>query len=401
MDRKTAWHGEEKEDQGIEENGDRVLHSDVLDAVVSRVSALDLLPASCVSKQWRAAVLAAARRSPRRAAPWLVLRVHGGRKPVAHAFNPISRSWRSVELPPGSPFAGCGGSAVHVSSFPCSAGGGSTGGAGIYALSSTRMALAADLFGTAWRELEPLRSWRTDPVVALVGRRLVVAGGASELLEDDPASVEVWEGCSAGWAASDPMPDVFRWSPAISAAASERRLYAVEKQPPFGASWFDPEAKRWGPTRRLQIPDPTVRHVSVAFANGRLLLATAGGGGRRLDWRPQTVRLWEVDQETLEVKAEQVAEMPQEMVAALADESGRGMQSLGFLAAVRFAYLYNPLFMKFFFLCELDEGGGGGGSSRWEAVPRPPSADERPMHRVVFSCSEITHKTLAPNFLRP
>ncbi|KAG6518736.1 F-box/kelch-repeat protein At1g23390-like [Zingiber officinale] len=394
MDPKTAWHGAEEE-QGIEENADRVLHGDVLDAVVARVSALDLLPASCVSKQWRAAVLAAARQSPRRGAPWLVLRVHGGRKPVVHAFNPISRNWRSVALPSGGPFAGRDGSAVHVSNFPCSAGGGSTGGAGIYALSSTRIALAADLFGTTWRELEPLRSWRTDPVVALVGRRLVVAGGASELLEDDPASVEVWEGGSGGWAPSDPMPAAFQWSPAISAAASERRLYTVEKQPPFSASWFDPEAKRWGPTSRLQIPDPTVRHVSVAFACGRLLLATVSDdGGGRLDWRPQAVRLWAMDQETLEVEAEQVAQMPQEMVAALVDEDGCGMRSLGFLSSERFAYLYNPLFMKFFFLCEIDEGGSGG--CRWEAVPRSPSADDRPMHRVLFSCTQVNADESGP-----
>ncbi|XP_064957851.1 F-box/kelch-repeat protein At1g23390-like [Musa acuminata AAA Group] len=376
-----GMHGKHQQ-QGGEEEVEGTLHGDVLDAVISRVSALDLLPASRVSKAWRAAVVSSVRHSPRRPPPWLVLYLQGRRgTATTHAFDPLSRAWRSITRVPWCSFpAGAHSPAPQVSTYACS----QRGGTRLYALSPSGLALARDPFSTVWRELEAPRYWRTDPVVALVGPHVVVAGGTSEF-EDDANSVDVHDACSGGWEASEPMPEAFGWSSAFSAAANGKRLYVMDKWFPFTASWFDPAAKRWGPTRRVSIPDPTVRHAALGFGNGRLLLAGAGGSGTGAGWRAESVRLWAVDEETLQVE-EEVGRMPREMVEGLVDDAGWGLWSIGFLSEGDYAYVYNPSYLGEFFLCEFEEGGG----CRWERILRPTCVEARPMHRVVFGCSEVS-----------
>nr|XP_009385930.2 PREDICTED: F-box/kelch-repeat protein At1g23390-like [Musa acuminata subsp. malaccensis] len=354
---------------------DTALHGDVLDAIVSRVSPLDLLPASRVSKAWRAAVLS----SPRRPPPWFILH-HLGRRQVAAAFDPLSRAWRSLPFAPSYPSHRQGPQPQQVSSYMLSPGGGTR----LCVLSVSALALATDPFGASWRQLEPPRYSRTDPVVAVVGTRVVVAGGASDL-EDGENAVEVFDGGASGaWVSCEPMPEAFRWSESISSAAVGRRLYVLEKQSPFTLSWFDVESRRWGPARGVRVPDPTVRHAAIGFANGRLLLAGAGGIGTGFGWRAESVRLWAVDEESLQVE-EEVGSMPRAMVEELVGDGGWGLSSLGFLSEGRFAYVYNPSYPKDLFLCELEEGGG----CRWESVPRPACMEERPTHRVVVGCCQV------------
>ncbi|WOL07129.1 F-box/kelch-repeat protein [Canna indica] len=362
-------HGEEKEEAEA-----RGLHGDILDAVVSRISALDLLAASSVSREWHTAVLST-RFSTRRRPPCLILRLQSRRGASTLAFEPVSRRWFTVPIPLGSTFHGL--DDPPVSALASS----HAGGARLYALSGSKLALAADPFGASWSELVPPRYWRTDPVVALVGHRIVVAGRTNELEDEDARSVEVWDGCR--WEPCEPMPEALMWSPAVSAAASQRRLYMLEKREPFTASWFDPEAKRWGPTTRVRLPDPSACHAAIGFLNGRLVLAVAGGSAAGLVWRPESVTLWAVDEETLEV-AEEVGRMPREMVLRLV-EDGWGLEPIGVLSEGGFAYVYNPSYMKEFFLCEVQKGGG----CRWETIAPPPGVEERPMHRVVFGCCEL------------
>ncbi|XP_042471781.1 F-box/kelch-repeat protein At1g23390-like [Zingiber officinale] len=360
------------------------IHGDVLEEVVSRVSALDLLHVSRVSRGWRTAAISSllCRRRP----PCLLLRLQSRRRASAHVYDPISGAWRDVPIPPEASLHGL--DAPRVAALASSL----SGGPRFYALSSSKLALAADPLGTAWRDLEPPRCWRTDPTVALVGTRLVVAGGGCAL-EGNAGSVEMCDAYGGGggcwWEPCEAMPEAFRLSPAISAAASERRLYVVERQPPFGASWFDTETRRWGPTRSLSVPDPTARHVAIGFSNGRLLLAAAGGSGMGWGWAAESVRVWMVEEETLEVASEEVvAEMPREMVAALAEDGGGGwgLPSIGFLCESDFAYFYNPVYLKEFFLCEQQAAGGSG--CRWQRVEPPACVEQRPIDKVALGCCQ-------------
>ncbi|WOL07123.1 hypothetical protein Cni_G15860 [Canna indica] len=380
----------EEEEEEEEDKGAAALHGDVLHAVIYRASFLDLLSASLVSKEWRTAVLSSSLHRSILRPPSLLLHLNTrrGAAAAALAFDPISRTWQSIPLPSAaSTFRRLAADVPPQVSgsvpAPC-------GGTRFYSLSPSKLALAADPFGASWCELDAPHITRTDPVVAVVGRRVVVAGGTSEF-EDDTNSVEVWD-ClrGGGWDACEPMPEAFRWSRAISAAASERRLYVMEKQSPFTASWFDPEANRWGPSRRMRIPDPTVRVAAVGFVSGRLVVAGAGGRGTGFSWSVESVRMWAVNEETLEVEAaEEVGRMPREMVAGLVEEGGRGLLSMGFLSEGAFAYVYNQFYMKEFFLCEMEKDG-----CRWERVAPPPGLEERPMHRLVFGCCQVGTKDI-------
>ncbi|KAI3675377.1 hypothetical protein L1987_84967 [Smallanthus sonchifolius] len=52
---------------------------------------------------------------------------------------------------------------------------------------------------------------RIDPVVVVVGRYVVIAGGAFDF-EDDPLAVEVYDLQSQQWTKSDPIPEFFNQS---------------------------------------------------------------------------------------------------------------------------------------------------------------------------------------------
>lgn len=360
------------------------LHGDVLEAIVSHVSTMDLVPASHVSKAWRRAVFSSLQRLPRRA-PWLLLHIQSRRDPSrasTHAYDPHSREWSLLphvpRLPPRV--------SVLLRSSPH-----------LHALSLSHLALPADPFGARWRELDPPAVWRSDPVVAAVGPGVVVmAGGACEF-EDDPCAVEVHRG--GGWEAAEPMPEAFKGSAAatwLSAAASDRALYVLEKQ----AGWagrFDPEAGRWGPTRLLR-PDPSLCLSAIGFiGHGRLALIGVCGSDSGSGLRPESVRVWEVDGETLEV-GEEVGRMGKDMVEGLVGEEEEewsfswGLPSIGFATMAGFGYVYNPADpRKDIFLCEFrKKGKGSEGGCRWERIPSPAAALEaNPTHRVVFGCSAV------------
>ncbi|XP_017698557.3 F-box/kelch-repeat protein At1g23390 [Phoenix dactylifera] len=371
------------------------LHGDVLEAIVSHVSTMDLVPASHVSKTWRSAVLSSLRRSPRRA-PWLFLHLQSSRDPSkasTHAYDPHSRAWTPLphvpRVPPRVP--------VPLRSSPL-----------LHALSISRLALSADPFGTAWRELDPPRVWRRDPVVAAVGPAavVVVAGGACEF-EDDPCAVEVHRG--GGWEEAEALPEVFKGSAAatwLSAASSDRAVYVLEKQSGW-ASRLDPETGLWGPTRQLR-PDPSVCLSAISFIDHeRLVLVGLCGSDSDSGLRPESLKLWEVDSETLEVGSE-VGRMGKEMVEGLVgkEEEGSyswGMSSIGFASTAGFGYVYNPANpRKDIFSCEFaatDTGSDGG--CRWERIPSPPAVVEaNPTHRMVFRCSTVGMDELK-KLLRP
>ncbi|KAF0935895.1 hypothetical protein E2562_036631 [Oryza meyeriana var. granulata] len=388
---------------------DNVLHGDLLECVLLRVPHDELTASpALVSWEWRRAARAAHRQHCRRQRhlPCLVAHVQGAVVGHStHVYDPRSRAWASD----GWRIVG----ALPVRRCACA------GGDRVYALSLASMAVSEDALGAAWRELPPPRVWRVDPVVAAVGSRVVVLGGGCGAMAAAGVVEVLDEG--AGWTTCAPMPAPLasRW---VSAAASERRVYVVERRTGW-ASWFDPAERQWGPARRLQLPEGNNAAVEswaasgvkagVGDANERLLVLAGGGGG--------IVSLWSVDGDTLLLDGEDNASMPLEMSEKLSLGATGGGVNIGVVAAgAASGYMYNASEpSKGAVRYELVAAGVGGGhdidrsskrgyyektrrsrTSRWEWEWLPcPSAAAAPMSSsssavVVFACSR---SSTAPN----
>lgn len=351
------------------------LQGDILEQIISRVPTLDLVPASYVSKAWRRAVLSSFRRSPRRLIPWLIIHLHSRRNPskpgLTYAYDPNSREWIRMPHPNTTLSAN-----IDLHSL-C------TYHPGIlYSLSFSKLAFSVDAFGSSWRELDAPRVWRTDAVVALVGSHLVVAGGTSDF-EDDPCAVEVCavDGDGSGrWVPCESMPDAFKERPAamwLSVAVSDREMYVLDRR----AGWFcsfDPETKRWGPTRRLR-PDPAIFLSAIGLSGaGRLILVGVVGDAAHVEG----LGLWEVDPATSQHR--EIGRMPPGMVEMLVGERS-GLWSIGFSNAGDYGYIYNPSEPREMFLCEL-----GKGCCMWERIGSPALVvDQHPMFTMAFRCSAV------------
>nr|CAD1834835.1 unnamed protein product [Ananas comosus var. bracteatus] len=215
------------------------LYGDVLDAVVSRVPALDLVPASRVSRQWRRAVRSSVSSSSR-LSPWLLLhplkprRSPSSSSSSSYAFDPHSRTWLHGPLLPTHNNNNDNNNNYYFPGLllPVVA----CGGSRLCALSLSAVSVSADPFGAAaWRRFDAPRVWRQDPVVALAA----------------PTSTS-----SSCWQPCEPIPAAFDGSTSahwLSAAASERRVYVVERRT-GRASWLDPASRTWGRVRLLR-PD--------------------------------------------------------------------------------------------------------------------------------------------------
>uniref|UniRef100_A0A0D9VFS7 F-box domain-containing protein n=1 Tax=Leersia perrieri TaxID=77586 RepID=A0A0D9VFS7_9ORYZ len=398
---------------------DSVLHGDLLEHVLLCVPHDELAASTAlVSREWRRAARAAHQRNrlrQRQLPCYLVAHVQGaavGRS--THVYDPLARAWASD---------GCRRADARALPFRrCACGG--AGGDRVYALSLTSMAVSDDALGdgaSAWRELPPPRVWRVDPVVAAVGPRFVVLGGGCgatvaagvvEVLDDEAGGVQEWKTCA-------PMPAPLAASRRVSAAASWRRVYVVERRTGW-ASWFDPAARQWGPVRRLQLPGVNIDVESWAAcgamasgfgddANDRLLvLAGSSSDG--------VVLLWSVDGDTLMVDANANASMPREMSERLSLGGDIGVAAAGAASG----YVYNasePSKGAVRYELIADVAGVGdrhdvdrtkygydektcGGRSRWEWewLPCPPAAaaamspSSSSAAVIVFACSGSKQK---------
>lgn len=357
------------------------LYGDVLEAVVARVPTLDLLPASRVSPDWRSAVLASLRRHPR-LTPWLLLRHL--RHPLfsLHAFDPFSRSWLRLSLPPPS--------SPHLAPhFLCA-----SRGDRLHTLSLAHIAVSADPFAATWRpQAKAPKIWRQDAVVAEVGRWLVVAGGACPLVLDEGeqvGAVEVYDSQTGTWESAEPMPAQFDGSASatwLSVAASDERLYVMEKKTGL-AAWFDPSSKRWGPARQVR-PDAAVSAWAIAIGRRQTLAVVGAGPAAQAG---MSVRLWEVDPDTMRAVRAEAEEMPAEAVGRLfpseEEEAAWRSCSVEVCGTEHGGYVYNPGEMRkgavlYEFGKEEREVG------RWEWVPLPERVGEDTVGGIQFGCSAV------------
>ncbi|KAJ3702391.1 hypothetical protein LUZ61_006096 [Rhynchospora tenuis] len=366
------------------------LSGDVLEAVITKVPTVDLIPASRVSREWYLAVHSSLRHHPRRL-PWLLLCHYLPPNNLCfaiHAFDPLYRTWLSI---PRRPF-----SCAPLNHVPARLLSGSNGDR-LHALSMSNMAISEDPFGARWRmNAEPPKVWRQDAVLAEVGQWVVIAGGGCfiPLYDDEEVrSVEVYDRSTGTWKLAETMPVQFDGSTSatwLSVAASDERLFVMERKTGL-VSWFNPKYRNWGPTCQLKsCHDVSSWAIAVGCPKTLLVVGVEAMHNSKL-----SVRIWEVDVENLQVVDNKCEEMPMEMAKQLfLDNVGDDDEWRGCMVEVcgteRGGYVYNPSEMRngaVFY--ELEDVEDGKVVRRWEWVPLPESIGDNLMGRIEVGCSKV------------
>ncbi|KAA8533164.1 hypothetical protein F0562_033303 [Nyssa sinensis] len=339
------------------------IHGDILEAILSHVPLTDLVPASCVSKAWKRAVFSSLRNF-NRLKPWLIVHTQSSRSPYAtttHAYDPRSHVWVEIRQPP----------IRYVSALR------SSHSNLLYMLSPSKLSFSFDPLHLTWHHVDAPLVWRTDPIVALVGHRIVVAGGACDF-EDDPLAVEIYDVESRTWDTCQSMPAVLKDSAAstwLSVASNNHKLFVIEKH--SGVTHvFDPETKTWYGPYDLR-PDQRIFFSVIAFSSNRLVLVGLIGGSDTVE----SLKLWEVDCETFECR--EIGEMPLTLVEKLKTENFQ-LSSVSVCLTGNFVYLYNPLDVELVFVCEFVDGG-----CMWRSIRNVVANDRTKMERFVLTCSTV------------
>ncbi|XP_020584960.1 F-box/kelch-repeat protein At1g23390 [Phalaenopsis equestris] len=334
------------------------LQGDLLESIFSHVPTIDLLSALHVSRTWRRAVLSSIHRRPNR--PWFFIhflrrRGHHRRRGLSAAYDPHSQCW--YILP-------------HVTPPPP------------ITCPFLRIAVPFQPLAATWSLLPPPLLHRNDAVISLVNHTLIIAGGVCELgdrtcavesLALDSASFE-WENC-------EPMPESLRESAAatwLAVAASNNRLYVVERGDPGRLAWFDLALGRWSSLRRVRL------------SSNVLSISAIGMGPDALDGADRLIvvglmdygalGIWEVEPDKCGIR--EIGMLPPEAVARIAGEGGEGMPAVGFLSLGGFGFLYELEGRGEVFACEF-----GSGKWNWEGIGWPPVVEEDPTAMVVFGCA--------------
>lgn len=329
----------------------------------------DLSSASRVSPAWKRAVSSSLSHPKASSQPWLICHVPHAFSPcltTTRAYDPRLQLWIQIKPSPiDHP------DHHHLVSAPVR----SSHPGVLHALSPTTLSFSSDPLHLTWSHAAGApRVWRTDPIVALVGHTLVVAGGVCEF-EDDPLSVEAYDVVSCTWRTCASMPASLKNSAAstwLSAAVDCGRLFLTEKATGETHS-LDPESEIWSGPYDLS-PDPLASFSSLVFAGGRMMLVALIGRGEG----EMTMKVYEVDGESLERM--EIGEMPRGLV----EEVFVGATSIGISAANNYVHMHNPSEPQEVVFCELS---GGGGVRRWGSVRNPLMEDW--VGRVVYSCSKV------------
>ncbi|KAJ4961067.1 hypothetical protein NE237_020977 [Protea cynaroides] len=361
------------------------IHGDVLEAMIlTRLSLVDLVAASRVSKAWRGSVSTSLRISPR-VKPWFIVYALHRRKlslTSAFAFDPSSRVWLRIHNIPDAQFT----TTDITSSSSMGALQSSHSQHLLYTVSTTGFSFSFDPFHLTWHHVLAPLAWRKDPIVARLGSRVLVAGGTCDYV-DDPLDVEMYDIASGRWETCQPMPDQLQESATsnwLSSAVTESRLYLLEKRSRLICS-FDGETKTWGPISDLNLfstpnnidaPDP-VFQSTIGFVDDRLILV--GLMGKTADL--QGVGLWEVDQDTYQCRP--IGEMPLEMVEGLR-KANSPLSTMRASTEGAYIYIYDPRNPEQIFFCELSEG-----ICQWGHAVNPMMNKGNAINKFVFSCSRI------------
>lgn len=277
------------------------IHGDILEAIFSHVPLIHLVPASHVSTTWKRTVSSSLRHvNP--AKPWLTVHTQNPRAPhvtITFAYDPRSSAWLQLHAPH-QPYHSSSLRASHSSL--------------LYTLSASELAFSLDPLRLTWHHAPPPRVSRTDPVVARVGKRVVVAGGACDF-EDDPLAVEVYDLESRAWLTCESMPELLKGSTAstwLSVAVAGEKMHVTEKN--SGLTYtFDCDTMKWEGPYDVRF-DENVSYCVTGTIRGRLIVVGIMGDA-------ENVKLWEVKGELgLGSELGVLGSFPKEMLAKVVGE---------------------------------------------------------------------------------
>ncbi|CAI9775379.1 unnamed protein product [Fraxinus pennsylvanica] len=352
------------EDQVPEEDEVEEIRGDILDAILSHVPLVDLVPASRVCKSWCCAVKSSLRylNKPK---PWLMLHSQDTRHPYnisMHAYDTRSHVWMKMVRP----------------SIKCMSNLKSSHSNFIYDLSSLKLSYSFDPLNLTWSHVYPPFGWRNDPIVARVGDFIIVAGGGCDY-GSDPLPVEIYNIRTGTWHTCDNMPENLRDLQAsiyLSIATTNEKLFVTEKQ--TGRTyWFDREIRCWSEPYNLNLGQSIVDY-NIGTSNDDLILV----GLFKHVQNAEQLKIWKVVGEKFQ--CEEICEMPYLYVDKLKSKSVE-ISSVNVCVLRNFVYIYNPLEMEQVVMCELITDG----CCRWWSIQNVVARDKMLMSRLVFSCSDI------------
>ncbi|KAJ0725755.1 putative kelch-type beta propeller, F-box-like domain superfamily [Helianthus annuus] len=340
------------------------IHGDVLEAILSHLPLIHLVPKSLVSKAWNKAVTSILIKSPK-PQPWLIINTQTTRSPyltTTLAYDPASRLWININQP----------SINYVSALR------SSQPSLLYMITPSKFSFSFDPLHLTWHHAVGPRVWRIDPIVAKVGTHVVVAGGTCDF-EHDPLAVEIFNIDSRTWSKPEPMPEHFKGSASStwhSVASEDHRLFVVTKNDAV-LHTFDPVTNTWDGPYNLAT-DPTMFHSVIGFCNDRLILIGMLGDANDV----VGVKLWEVSCESFECY--EIGEMPVDLVEKLKGDELEVSSIEGRMAG-NVVYIYKPVGAEEVIVCEF----GGGGECVWWSVENAVGGDRWISERVVFTCSNV------------
>lgn len=355
---------EKKVEQEEVEEEETPIHGDVLETILSHVHLVDLVPPFHVSMTWKRAVLSSLRHlNPIK--PWLIIHTQSSRLPyatTAHAYDPRSLVWVEIELAP----------IKYVSDLR------SAHSTLLYMQSPFKFAFSFDPLHVTWHHADAPLAWRNDPIVALVGHRVVVAGRTCDIGED-PLPMEIYDLRTGTWDTCKSFPAILiddaAASTCLSITVDEHRMYVLDKSSGMIYS-FDPSTKTWRGPYDLSLGAKVFSSV-IGFVNGRMVVLGVIGDSENV----KSVKLWEVKSEMSEVS--EMGEMPKELVGKLKGDSPR-ITSIAMTSTGDFVYLHNPLDPGVLVLCEVENG-----ECKWGCVRNMVANDASRMQRSVFTCSTV------------
>ncbi|KAG4163091.1 hypothetical protein ERO13_D01G149900v2 [Gossypium hirsutum] len=352
---------EQKEEEEV------AIHGDVLETILSYVPLTHLLPACFVSKTWNAAVSSSLSRF-NKPKPWLLVHTQSIRRPHATAFfayDPRSDIWLQInkKQPP-----------QHVSPLR------SSNSTLLHVLHPSNFSFSIDPFHLTWHRVNPPAVWRLDPIVAMVGPRIVVAGGACDF-EDDPLAVEIYDISTRTWERTESMPATLKDSASstwLSIAANTRTVFMMEQASGVTHS-FNPDSKTWYGPFDLR-PDRSIYFSVITCVGDNLIMLGLLGDAEDVNY----VKLWELNGESLEFGKE-IGVMPTELVEKLKGE-GTSLNSIRVSCMGGFFYIYNPGEPGELVALEVGEEGW----CRWGSLKNAAVSDRsRVAERVVLTCSDV------------
>ncbi|WJX62027.1 hypothetical protein P8452_47067 [Trifolium repens] len=325
-----------------ESKKEAAIHGDVLEVIFSLVPLIELVPSCHVSKSWNKTVFSSLSHI-KQIKPWLIIltqptRANSSRVNIAHAYDPRSHAW--IQITKLQPLINKTHEISAVRSSHSTL---------LYKISPSEFSFSLDALHLEWHKAPSPRVWRTDPIVARVGKRVVVAGGVCEF-EDDPLAVEMYDMEIGNWVVCPSMPTRLKSVSAstwLSVTVVGEAMFMTEKNSGLTYS-FNTITMNWEGPYNL-CPDESVFYSITGILSEKLTVAGLVGEPGNV----KEVKLWRVKEE-LGSGMEEIGSMPKEMVEKLKGDSEFG--SIEVVWVGNFVYLRNTLVLEELVVCEVVNG---------------------------------------------